>query len=75
MDTTPTHPRLDRFLSTREVLHVTGWSRPTLWRQVKAQRFPAPVPTSPQRVGWPESEVALWQEQRIAERDRRKKTH
>jgi prophage regulatory protein len=68
-------PRLDRFLSRPEVLSVTGWSPATLWRQVRANRFPAPVRTSGRRVGWPESEIVTWQEQRIAERDRRRRPH
>jgi prophage regulatory protein len=65
-------PRLDRFLSTKEVCHLTGWSRATLWRQWKANRFPQPVPTTEQRVGWLESEIAEWQEKVVADRDARK---
>lgn len=66
---TATPLRLDRFLASKEVTVITGWSRQTLWREVKAQRFPAPIPTSPHRVGWLESEVARWQEARIERRD------
>ena len=64
--------QLDRFLSTPEVQEITGWSKTTLWRQWKASRFPAPIPTAPQRVGWLESEVAEWQEQIVANRDEQK---
>lgn len=66
---TETHARLDRFLNSKDVTAITGWSRQTLWREVRAGRFPAAVPTSPHRVGWLESEVARWQEARIERRD------
>ena len=61
--------QLDRFLSTVEVLEITGWSRATLWRQWRANRFPRPIRTSPQRVGFLESEVAEWQANLIATRN------
>jgi predicted DNA-binding transcriptional regulator AlpA len=42
------------------VLRITGFSAATLWREIQAQRFPAPVPISPNRVGFLESEVREW---------------
>lgn len=54
--------RLDRFLREQEVLEVTSLSRSTLWREIKAQRFPRPVPISAGRVGWRESMIAAWQQ-------------
>lgn len=39
-------PNLDCFLSAETVMKITGWSRQTLWREVKARRFPASIPTS-----------------------------
>jgi prophage regulatory protein len=61
--------KLDRFLPTEQVLEITGWSKQTLWREMKANRFPAAIPTSPNRVGWLESEVAEWQRRRVEQRD------
>lgn len=53
---------LDRYLKEVEVLAVTSLSHATLWREVKAKRFPAQVRISPGRVGWRASEIARWQE-------------
>ncbi|WP_458129458.1 helix-turn-helix transcriptional regulator [Pseudomonas sp. Z2-11] len=52
---------LDRYLKEVEVLSVTSLSHATLWREVKAKRFPAQVRISPGRVGWRASEIASWQ--------------
>lgn len=52
---------LDRYLREAEVLRVTSLSHATLWREVKAKRFPAQVRISPGRVGWRASEIACWQ--------------
>lgn len=52
---------LDRYLKEVEVLAVTSLSHATLWREVKAKRFPAQVRISPGRVGWKASEIAIWQ--------------
>ena len=51
---------IDRFISTDELCRVTGYSRTTLWREVRAGRCVQPVRLSPGRVGFPESEVRLW---------------
>lgn len=53
--------RLDRFLREEEVVAVTSLSRATIWRLVKAERFPQPVTITPGRVGWRESAIAAWQ--------------
>ena len=50
-----------------EILHLdavisrTGKSRTTLWRDVRAGRFPAPVKVGRNRIGWLETEVMEWQ--------------
>jgi prophage regulatory protein len=48
------------FLSYCEVEHLTGLSRTTIWREVKAKRFPVPVSISPNRVGFRASVVQDW---------------
>lgn len=53
---------LDRFLREAEVLEATSLARSTLWREVKAKRFPGPIPITAGRVGWRASEVANWQQ-------------
>ena len=58
----------DRFLSKPEVLRIAGFSAATLWREVTAGRFPAPVCTSAQRKGFLESEVRMWMANKIVDR-------
>ena len=63
----------DRFLAKPEVLRIAGFSAATLWREVQAGRFPAPIPISPNRVGFLESEVREWVLAARAARDRAKR--
>ena len=56
---------LDRFLAKPEVLRIAGFSAATLWREVQAGRFPAPVWISANRVGFVESEVRAWISSRV----------
>jgi prophage regulatory protein len=57
----------DRFLAKPEVLRIAGFSAATLWREVQAGRFPAPVPISANRVGFLESEVRAWMTNKMEE--------
>ncbi|VXB61253.1 helix-turn-helix transcriptional regulator [Brevundimonas sp. G8] len=58
----------DRLLPWPEVRKLVGFSRTTAWRMQRAGLFPGPVPVSPGRVGWWESELNAWkQERRSAE--------
>ena len=54
-----------------KVLEVTGWSVSTLYEKVANGSFPKPVKLDPRgrAVGWLETEIEAWQQQRIAERD------
>jgi prophage regulatory protein len=71
METLNEHKRtLNRFLRRQEVEHVTGLGRSTIYDKMAAGEFPKPVPISSGAVGWLESEIAAWQEKRIAARDR-----
>ena len=56
-------------LRSAAVERSIGVSRVTLWRWVKAGRFPKPVQLGPQAVGWLEHEIDAWLEARAAERD------
>ena len=59
------------FLRGRGVSARTGLSRTTIWRLVKAKKFPRPVPITDDgyAVGWVESEVEQWMQARIEQRD------
>ncbi|WP_429489382.1 helix-turn-helix transcriptional regulator [Pseudomonas sp. S30_BP2TU TE3576] len=53
---------LDRFIRVSEVLLFTSFSRTTLWREMKAGRFPNSVHISAGRKAWRTSELTAWQE-------------
>ena len=53
---------MSKILLLKEVVARTGKSRTTLWRDVRAGRFPAPVKVGRNRIGWLESEITDWQE-------------
>jgi prophage regulatory protein len=59
-----------RLLGIREVMHITGLGKATIYRMLKKQAqtgeelFPRQRTSSPGRVGWLDSEIQAW----IAER-------
>lgn len=50
----------DRVLRKPEVMKVTGLGSTTIWREVKAKRFPSPVRITEHRVGWLQSDIDAW---------------
>ena len=58
----------DRFLAKPEVLRIAGFSAATLWREVNAGRFPAPIRISANRKAFLESEVRAWIKDRVESR-------
>ena len=46
-----------------------GYSKPQLWRLVKAGKFPKPIKIGAARNAWVESEIDAWIKTKIAERD------
>lgn len=54
----------DRILRRPEVEHLTGLSRATIYRQIKANLFPRPLPLTRRLVGWRESQITAWIEGR-----------
>lgn len=54
----------DRLLTWDRVKPIAGISRTTAWRMQKTGDFPDPVPISPKRVGWWESELNAWKASR-----------
>ncbi len=52
---------MDRLLSEKEILNrVIPWGRTTLWRKVRAGKFPAPRAIGKNRKAWLESEISGW---------------
>jgi prophage regulatory protein len=54
-------------LRRKQVESRVGLSRSTIYDAVKAGTFPKPIQLGPRSVGWLESDVAAWLEQRIAQ--------
>ena len=52
-----------------EVSRRTGLGRSALCAAIQDGRFPKPVKLGPRAVGWVESEISAWIQQRTAERD------
>ena len=46
-----------RLLRPKQVMTRMGWSRTTLWRRVRAGKFPAPVKTGANGTAFYEDEV------------------
>jgi len=60
----------EALLRWRQVSDRTGLSRASIWRLVRAGRFPRPVQImGPSTVGWVGSEIAAWVESRVRQRD------
>ncbi len=67
-ETVETGGREDRLLPWGRVRDIAGISRTTAWRMQQTGDFPAPVPVSPGRVCWWESELTAWKATRGAVR-------
>jgi len=48
------------FFRMRDVLRITGLSRPTLYRRIAARRFPPPVHLGGRACGWPCAALQAW---------------
>ena len=57
----------DRFLRRPEVEALTGLARATIYQQMATGRFPRPVRIGRRAVGWPQSVIDNWIEERKAE--------
>jgi len=50
----------DRILRQKDVQDITGLSRSTIYRQVNAGTFPAPVKLTDRLIGWHGSTISEW---------------
>ena len=62
-----TAPR--RIIRKPELAGIIGLSDVTVWRMEKAGKFPKRIQLGANSVGWFSDEVALWLEERAAERE------
>jgi prophage regulatory protein len=55
-----------RLILIPAVLSRVPFSKATLWREIKAGRFPKPVDIAPRRRAFFEDEIDAWQAQLVA---------
>ena len=56
----------DRFLRLKEVIHITGLSRSTIYAEIAKGKFPKQKQlTGARSVGWDENEINKWKESRL----------
>jgi prophage regulatory protein len=58
-----------RIIRLAEVKNLTGISRSQIYELIKKGKFPKQINLGARAVGWLESEVQEWIQQRIADRD------
>lgn len=58
-----------RIIRLPEVTNLTGISRSSIYEFIKKSQFPKQINLGARAVGWVESEVQGWIQQRISERD------
>ena len=59
-----------RILRTKQLLELVPFSRVTLWRKVKAGKFPKPLRLGGRMVAWRSDEVQQWIDALPTEPDR-----
>lgn len=57
------------FLRMPQVMVMTGLKRSTIYALITKNQFPKPVKLTKTAAAWVESEIAEWNDDRIAERD------
>ncbi|MEH8124075.1 AlpA family transcriptional regulator [Aeromonas veronii] len=53
-----------KLLKLKDVISMTSLSKASIYRQVNAGTFPAPVRTGPRSVAWVVSEIESWIEEK-----------
>ena len=55
----------DKFLRMPVVKEITGLARSTIYLLISQDRFPKPISLGERAVGWLESELHEWQQERV----------
>ncbi|GLQ31725.1 AlpA family transcriptional regulator [Litoribrevibacter albus] len=58
-----------RFLRLKEVMHITGLGRTSVYNFMAEGKFPKSVSLGDRAVAWIESDIEEWMEQKVADRD------
>jgi prophage regulatory protein len=59
---------MERIIKRKEVETITGLSCASIYRKIAAKDFPAQVKLGKNAVGWVESEIQAWIEDKMAKR-------
>ena len=59
--------RPPRFLRLSTVMERTGLSRSTIYERIDQGGFPRQMALGPRSVGWLESDISAWIEERVSE--------
>lgn len=59
-------PSLDRIVRLSEVVKMTGLCRSTIYRRMSEGGFPKPISLGARSVGWKESQITNWLNERLA---------
>ena len=65
MSTTLHAPVPEKLLRLPAVIAIVSLQKSAIYAQVKGGTFPAPVKLSRRAVGWPESRIAAWVDERV----------
>ena len=60
----------NRIIRLPEVINLTGMCKTNIYELIKKSKFPKQINLGARSVGWVESEVQEWIQQRISERDK-----
>jgi prophage regulatory protein len=59
---------MQKILRLRDLAAVTGLKRSAIYAKIAEGTFPKPIPLGVRAVGWLESDIETWQQERIAAR-------
>lgn len=57
-----------RLIRLKEVMRITGLARSTIYKFIRTQSFPTPVPLGGRAVAWVDGEVQEWIATRVSQR-------
>ncbi|CEO42013.1 AlpA family transcriptional regulator [Photobacterium kishitanii] len=58
-----------RFIRLKEVMHITGLGRSSIYNYMGEGRFPKTVSLGGRAVAWVESEIQDWIKDKVAQRE------
>lgn len=58
-----------RLLKLKDVMHITGLARSTVYKYISDGNFPKPISLGERNVAWLESEIQDWILEKIEQRD------